>query len=87
MGASLRVLADLEALFARIDTDGSGALDREELRLGVRRECDVHSEVASDEELDALNALLDDDGDGNVSVAELKAFCFGTLSKKKRRWF
>eukprot|EP00929_Paragymnodinium_shiwhaense_P034535 TRINITY_DN18779_c0_g2_i1.p1 TRINITY_DN18779_c0_g2~~TRINITY_DN18779_c0_g2_i1.p1 ORF type:complete len:2004 (+),score=587.90 TRINITY_DN18779_c0_g2_i1:82-6093(+) len=57
-----------EELFRRVDTDGSGELDRDELAAVVRK---LHRGF-TEEELDKLFHFLDADGGGTVSVDE---FC------------
>lgn len=57
----------IEALFKKIDTDGGGHLDKEELR----QFCDEAGNFKLQSE--ALQASLDADGDGKVTLKEWKA--------------
>jgi hypothetical protein len=56
-------------LFDKMDADGSGALDREEVAHLAKT---LGTEVESEAGLDAAMALMDIDGNGTVEYAEFK---------------
>jgi len=59
----LSLASGLEGNFKMIDTSGDNKLNLEELRK-------AYGKMASDDQLKALIALADQDGDGQISVAE-----------------
>ena len=59
--------AQLRAKFDEYDTDGSGAIEKEELRALLKATSGVDP---SDEEVDEMMAKADDDGDGTMSFEE-----------------
>ena len=59
----------LNELVERIDESKDGILSRDELQAGFKVEFGIELSVA---ELDALVALFDEDGDGEVTFAEFK---------------
>ena len=63
---------ELHLAFDQIDADGSGQLDREEIRLLIQQQGGY--ERFSDGELDAAMEELDPSGDGLVSFAEFKGY-------------
>eukprot|EP00929_Paragymnodinium_shiwhaense_P071298 TRINITY_DN36260_c0_g1_i1.p1 TRINITY_DN36260_c0_g1~~TRINITY_DN36260_c0_g1_i1.p1 ORF type:complete len:1212 (+),score=404.48 TRINITY_DN36260_c0_g1_i1:146-3781(+) len=64
----------LEAMFRKLDKDGSGELDADELRLAFRRTLKIPDSVVSNAEFFQLCASLDADQSGTVSLQELMAF-------------
>jgi len=65
---------DMAVTFGRFDRDGSGELDEEEIRVAIRRACKIPPSEISDVDIIALCELLDEDGSGAISVAELVDF-------------
>jgi len=55
---------ELLALFAKMDKDGDGQLDREEIKEGLS------AMGVSDEDADAMIKSADTDGDGKISKNE-----------------
>ena len=53
-------------LFAEFDTDGDGSVSREELKQGYAK----LGEYLSEEDMDAIMALVDQDGDGSMGYEE-----------------
>jgi len=70
-GASGR---QLDVLFGRFDRDGSGQLDEDEVRRALRRTLKIPPSVVTDPEISALCTMLDSDGSGTVSIAEIVDF-------------
>lgn len=60
-------IQEAEGLFKTMDSDGSGTLDREELKRGLE---DLG---LPDAEIDAMIREVDGDGDGRISLAEFLA--------------
>jgi len=65
---------ELDTLFGRFDTDGSGQLDTTEVRLAFRRTLRIPPSSISDADISSLCRSLDADGSGSVSIAEMVAF-------------
>ncbi|OMJ91341.1 hypothetical protein SteCoe_6136 [Stentor coeruleus] len=62
-----------KAVFDAVDADGSGKIDRKELKtamISVAREANLAS--PSDEKVDEALNKLDTDGSGNIDVCEFK---------------
>jgi Ca2+-binding EF-hand superfamily protein len=59
-------LDDVKAAFKRFDSNGDGALDRNELGAAMKSSGQSYSDV----EIDAIFSLGDTDGDGEVSLQE-----------------
>jgi Ca2+-binding EF-hand superfamily protein len=62
-----------KAVFAEVDKDGSGEIDKAELKVAmatVAREASI--EVPSDAQVDEVLKALDTDRSGTVSVEEFK---------------
>ena len=70
---------DLREAFARSDKDGSGTMDRYELKRMIRHVMRVPPIKISNAEVYALFDYLDADNSGCVDVEELIGFCEGTL--------
>jgi Ca2+-binding EF-hand superfamily protein len=68
---SKRELEHLQELFDRLDSDRSGAIDREEMVTGLL-EGDIR---LTEEELDAALADIDEDGDGSLDWIEFVSMC------------
>jgi len=66
LGVRSEVGSELVAAFNQIDTDGSGVVTRNELATAVR----ALNPDATDAEVDAMIALADSDGDGQVTLSE-----------------
>jgi calmodulin len=60
---------ELRDAFAVFDTDGSGSIDRKELKKLMKK----LGQALSDGELEAMMDEVDTDGDGEISFAEFKA--------------
>jgi Ca2+-binding EF-hand superfamily protein len=60
------------AVFASYDTDGSGALDKEEFIGAVRKDCDLNEKVLSDADLGKMFDAVDDDGSGEIDCDEFE---------------
>lgn len=58
----------LRASFAALDTDGSGSIDRKELRTAIVAE----NGSLKDEQIDALISFADADGNGEIDFDEYK---------------
>jgi len=64
----------LDVVFTRYDTDGSGELSEDELRSTLRRALKIPPEVITDAEVSGLCATFDADDSGAVSIAEIIDF-------------
>lgn len=64
----------LDVVFSRFDTDGSGQLDEDEVRSALRRALKIPPSVITDAEVSGLCATLDADDSGSVSIAEIIDF-------------
>jgi calmodulin len=62
----------LRAAFDVFDADGSGYIDREEVRLLMKK----FAQTLTDEEIDAIMSEGDADGDGEISFEEFKELMF-----------
>lgn len=60
---------ELRDAFAVFDTDGSGSIDRKELKRLMKK----LGQALSEAELDAMMDEVDTNGDGEISFAEFKA--------------
>ena len=78
---------ELRAVFTEIDTDNSGDIDFEELKVALNGMSAVGSAM-SDAEVRKMLNLGDTDGDSRVSFEEFKKIVNGEVAppKKKRRW-
>ena len=78
---------ELRAVFTEIDTDNSGDIDLEELKVALNGMSAVGSKMTDAEVRKMLN-LGDTDGDSRVSFEEFKTIVNGEVTppKKKRRW-
>lgn len=78
---------ELRAVFTEIDTDNSGDIDLEELKVALNGMSAVGSAM-SDAEVKKMLNLGDTDGDSRVSFEEFKKIVNGEVTppKKKRRW-
>ncbi|KAJ9469642.1 Muscle calcium channel subunit alpha-1 [Diplonema papillatum] len=73
----------ITAAFFAIDKDGTGELDRDEVRALLEKK---HGRDVSDDELEAIFEVMDEDGGGTVSLGEFLAYSEGhapTLTTKK----
>lgn len=70
---------ELKDAFAVFDTDGSGSIDRKELKRLMKK----LGQALSEAELDAMMDEVDTNGDGEISFAEFKAmmvsFCLSHM--------
>lgn len=79
------------SLFKRVDTDGSGLIDFEEMKRMVREGLGLAPSVVSSDALKALWVKLDTDGSGLISAGEFGAFVrmqerpMVTLSERRAR--
>lgn len=64
----------LDVIFSRLDKDGSGYLEDEEIKSCLRRVFRIPPMTISDQEITSLCALLDADKSGSISIHELVAF-------------
>ena len=62
--------ADADEMFALLDSDGGGSLDRKEVAVGLYR----RGVWLRPRELQALLDALDSDGGGDIDAAEFRAF-------------
>ena len=78
---------ELRVVFTEIDTDNSGDIDFEELKVALNGMSAVGSELTDAEVKKMLN-LGDTDGDARVSFDEFKIIVNGEVTppKKRRRW-
>lgn len=60
---------ELRDAFAVFDTDGSGSIDRKELKRLMKK----LGQALSEAELDAMMSEVDENGDGEISFEEFKA--------------
>eukprot|EP00927_Polykrikos_kofoidii_P032987 TRINITY_DN27954_c0_g1_i1.p1 TRINITY_DN27954_c0_g1~~TRINITY_DN27954_c0_g1_i1.p1 ORF type:complete len:1369 (-),score=259.62 TRINITY_DN27954_c0_g1_i1:327-4433(-) len=75
--------AGIKAFLAKMDKDGSGELEEEEVRLAVRKMLKIPPSEISDEQIASLcYEHLDRDGSGTVDMDELLDFM--AVSKTKR---
>lgn len=74
----------VDVLFGRLDKDGSGILEEEEVRMALRRTFRIPHEAVSDTQISALCAKLDADGSGSVSINELVAFVGADAAVSRR---
>ncbi|CAE8664668.1 unnamed protein product, partial [Polarella glacialis] len=65
---------EIQALFGRFDRDGSGKLEADEVRQALRRGLRIPKNVVSDEEIMSFCDMLDLDGSGDISIAEIVEF-------------
>lgn len=70
---------ELRDAFAVFDTDGSGSIDRRELKRLMKK----LGQALTDAELDAMMAEVDTNGDGEISFEEFKAM----MVRDERRGF
>ena len=59
---------DLREAFNMFDADGSGFIDREEVRILMKK----LAQTLTDDEIDAIMDAADSDGDGEISFEEFK---------------
>jgi len=78
---------ELRVVFTEIDTDNSGDIDFEELKVALNGMSAVGSKLTDAEVKKMLN-LGDTDGDSRVSFEEFKKIVNGEVAppKKRRRW-
>lgn len=62
----------LRTTFDVFDADGSGHIDREEVRLLMKK----FAQTLTDEEIDAIMSEGDNDGDGQISFEKFKELMF-----------
>ncbi|CAJ1388567.1 unnamed protein product [Effrenium voratum] len=74
----------LDVVFYRLDKDGSGFLEDDEVRQAIRRCLRIPHKVVSDQEIASVCALLDADSNGSVNIQELVDFV-GLDSRKPRK--
>eukprot|EP00929_Paragymnodinium_shiwhaense_P087242 TRINITY_DN47489_c0_g1_i1.p1 TRINITY_DN47489_c0_g1~~TRINITY_DN47489_c0_g1_i1.p1 ORF type:complete len:894 (+),score=299.24 TRINITY_DN47489_c0_g1_i1:215-2896(+) len=65
---------DIKRLFAKVDKDGSGKLDREEFRHALRVKVKLSPEEVSDKAFNRLFKVLDPGQSGAIEVDELEKF-------------
>lgn len=70
---------ELRKQFNEIDTDGSGAIDRTELRAALK----LAKPKASDKQIEQLLNMADADNSGEIDFEEFKAIVKGEQMKKK----
>jgi Ca2+-binding EF-hand superfamily protein len=59
---------DLREAFNMFDADGSGFIDRNEVRMLMKK----LAQTLTDDEIDAIMEIVDVDGDGEISFEEFK---------------
>ena len=60
-------------LFQMFDRDGSGEVDADELRIGLRSILKINESAVSDADIASLLGVIDIDGDGTIELHELAA--------------
>lgn len=60
---------DLREAFNMFDADGSGFIDRDEVRVLMKK----LAQTLTDDEIDAIMDAADSDGDGEISFEEFKS--------------
>ena len=68
----------IRALFSKLDTDGSGKIDAQELDAGLK---DVLGFDADEGTVAQLMREIDADGDGEIDVEELSKVCLAIMNK------
>ena len=68
---------DWIALFKMLDRDGSGVIDADELRFGLRKTLKLSASRVSDDDIGTLLRAIDKDGSGMISNEELQSFVEG----------
>ena len=71
---------ELRDAFAVFDSDGSGSIDRRELKRLMKK----LGQALSDAELDAMMAEVDTNGDGEISFEEFKAMMVRPFALRNR---
>ena len=66
--------ATINDVFKKHDKSGDGALDAKELKQLIRKDLKLGAKDASDKDIAALVAALDDDGGGELDIAEIADF-------------
>jgi len=74
----------LDVLFSRLDKDGTGELDENEVRSALRRVLKIPVNVVSEQEIGAFFFTLDANGSGTINVDELVEFV-GTEPEVSKR--
>ena len=67
----LRSSASVKAVFEKYDADRSLGLECDEFVLAIRAECNITEAVVSDEQLEQLFKLVDNDNNGVITATEL----------------
>ncbi|CAG9335998.1 unnamed protein product [Blepharisma stoltei] len=81
MADQARVLQITKDIFSFADTDGSGALDKEEFKAAIAKMIADHGMGAlTEDQMDQEFSGLDVDGSGTVDEDELQAFVAKLLS-------
>ena len=85
--ASARAVAEnsFDKLFASLDTDGSGELDRDEFTEAVRSSLKIDTATLSDAELVVLFDAVDADGSGEIDSGELCSWLFPKKEELERQ--
>eukprot|EP00931_Biecheleriopsis_adriatica_P017935 TRINITY_DN12701_c0_g3_i1.p1 TRINITY_DN12701_c0_g3~~TRINITY_DN12701_c0_g3_i1.p1 ORF type:complete len:904 (-),score=184.96 TRINITY_DN12701_c0_g3_i1:29-2698(-) len=65
---------DMNVFFSRLDKDRSGKLEEQEFFGLIRRCLKIPPRIIDDEEITELFALVDENGDGHITVGEVCAF-------------
>ena len=73
-----------KGVFDEVDTDGSGQIDKTELKKALHMVAkDANLKVPSDEDIDGILQALDTDGSGALNVAEFEALIVEVLKALK----
>lgn len=71
----------IKDIFNEIDTDGSGDIDREEMKELMQSFADELGQEVSDEQIDKQIDELDTDGDGAIQLDEFAPLVMEMLKK------
>ncbi|GCB74900.1 hypothetical protein scyTo_0020284, partial [Scyliorhinus torazame] len=70
-GLSKKSMEDLRKVFAILDQDGSGSIDKTELKLFLQY-FSTDARVLSDKEAQSMLSAADNDGDGKIGFEEFQ---------------
>lgn len=75
-----------KGVFDEVDTDGSGQIDRNELKRALHMVAkDANLKVPSDEDIDGILQTLDSDNSGALSINEFEVLIIEVLKALKAR--
>ena len=76
-----------DMLFNKYDEDDSGGLDNLEFINAVRTECNVPPETLSNDELEELFCMIDEDGSSVISAEEFYTAVSADIQKKQMAYY